>query len=195
MARLLGLPGRTDELAGADRAVARFGSLARTLGGSPLQFALKREDREVPVRLRGAQSAAQIASREQIAGEPVDPTSPRLHLHLRETVGRSPSEKLHATFVDSARGFLGDCIVASGSETGVELSACELVRRVLEMGAAGVILAHNHPSGCCVPSLNDVVATRRLAVLLETLGILLVDHLIVGRKAVTSMRVGGYLDG
>jgi DNA repair protein RadC len=61
------------------------------------------------------------------------------------------------------------------------------------VGAQGIILAHNHPSGSSEPSKADIDATRRLAGLLEELDLLLVDHLIVGRSEITSMRKGGFL--
>jgi DNA repair protein RadC len=66
-----------------------------------------------------------------------------------------------------------------------------LVERALELGAAGFLLAHNHPSGRCRPSADDVSGTLRLAEVAEALELSLIDHLIVTRTRVFSMRLGG----
>ena len=56
-----------------------------------------------------------------------------------------------------------------------------------------MILAHNHPSGSSEPSLSDIRATKALMRLLEQVDVKLIDHLVVARNCVTSMREGGYL--
>lgn len=54
--------------------------------------------------------------------------------------------------------------------------------------ACGLIIAHNHIEGDLRPSLNDIAATRRIALWLRPLGIRLVDHLIVGEGRYASLR-------
>ncbi|MGH7567750.1 MAG: JAB domain-containing protein [Gemmatimonadales bacterium] len=46
--------------------------------------------------------------------------------------------------------------------------------------AAGIVLFHNHPSGDPTPSADDLAFTRRVAVASETVGVRLIDHIIVG---------------
>ncbi len=57
--------------------------------------------------------------------------------------------------------------------------------------AAGVILAHNHPSGTLEASAEDVALTRRLVQAGEILGIRVLDHLIVSRQGYASMKEAG----
>ncbi len=57
--------------------------------------------------------------------------------------------------------------------------------------AASVIIAHNHPSGVCEPSAEDLTLTRQLAAAGRTLGIPVVDHVIVTRGRISSMREQG----
>jgi DNA repair protein RadC len=102
-------------------------------------------------------------------------------------------EKVHATFLDQRRSYITDEIVADGDGQGIALCCRWLVQRALELGASALILAHNHPSGSAEPSAADIDATHRLEGLLKSVEIELVDHLVIGREAITCMREGGYL--
>lgn len=68
-----------------------------------------------------------------------------------------------------------------------------IVRDALAWEAARIIMAHTHPSGDAEPSPDDLGATRRLVQVLRPLGVTLVDHLVIGADAVTSLRVRGAL--
>ena len=59
--------------------------------------------------------------------------------------------------------------------------------------SAGLVLAHNHPSGDATPSETDFRATRLLASAADALGCRIVDHLIYARSGVTSFRALGLL--
>ncbi len=63
----------------------------------------------------------------------------------------------------------------------------ELFRSALLAGASAVVVAHNHPSGDATPSADDRQITRRLAQAGTTLGISLLDHLVVGDEDWTSL--------
>ncbi len=65
--------------------------------------------------------------------------------------------------------------------------------RLSGLDASGVVLAHNHPSGDATPSSQDERLTRVMQRAGATLGIRIVDHLIVTRDKVTSMREAGLL--
>ena len=67
----------------------------------------------------------------------------------------------------------------------------EVVRRVLELNAAAVILAHNHPSGVAEPSPEDQRITRRLKQALALVDVQLLDHMVVGGGEVVSMAERG----
>lgn len=59
--------------------------------------------------------------------------------------------------------------------------------------AAGVILAHNHPSGNCEPSKDDFVVTQRLAAAGRLIGIEILDHIIIGKTDYFSFHKKGIL--
>ena len=59
--------------------------------------------------------------------------------------------------------------------------------------SAGIILAHNHPSGDSRPSKSDCLATRRLATAAEALGCAVIDHFVFGAADFSSFRKLGLL--
>jgi DNA repair protein RadC len=68
----------------------------------------------------------------------------------------------------------------------------EVYRTAVALGAAAVVAAHNHPSGCARPSLEDIGLTRRLARCGRLIGIELLDHLVIGHGEYTSLREHGW---
>jgi len=79
-------------------------------------------------------------------------------------------------------------LVAEGEKTRVVVSPRKLVGTALQLEAASVILAHNHPSGDSSPSRADISVTRHLANVLRSLDIALLDHIIFGHRGFTSFR-------
>jgi DNA repair protein RadC len=63
----------------------------------------------------------------------------------------------------------------------------EVFRPAVSEGAAGVILVHNHPSGDPTPSAEDRAVTRQLGSAGRAVGIPVLDHVVVGRGAYTSL--------
>lgn len=80
-----------------------------------------------------------------------------------------------------------------GTIDGTNVYPREVVKEALAANAAAVILAHNHPSGVAEPSQADERITRRLRSALELVDIRLLDHLIVGDAATTSLASRGLL--
>ena len=115
--------------------------------------------------------------------------------YLRSVVLVSPftCERGHAVFVDAGGAWLGDAPCGTGTVDALCLSLRSLLGDALRHDAAGIILAHCHPSGDCRPSGCDIAATRRLAEVASALDIALIDHLIFTADAVYSMRAGGWL--
>lgn len=114
---------------------------------------------------------------------------------LRAMVVGPPSsgERFHAMFFDERQSCLGDAPVGSGRTGTIGFRMRELFGRALAVGASGILVAHNHPSGLCRPSQLDINATRRLKTIATALDIELLDHLIFTQDAVYSMRAGGTL--
>ncbi len=80
-----------------------------------------------------------------------------------------------------------------GTIDGTSVYPREVVKEALSVNAAAVILAHNHPSGVSEPSQADERITRRLKSALELVDIRLLDHLIIGDGAATSLARRGLI--
>jgi DNA repair protein RadC len=77
----------------------------------------------------------------------------------------------------------GFCPVAGGALMHVSVTAREVFAPAIERRAAAVVLAHNHPSGDPSPSREDISFTDRMVQAGAVLGIHVMDHLVVSRRA------------
>lgn len=80
-----------------------------------------------------------------------------------------------------------------GNENETSFPVREIIADALIHRSAGIVLAHNHPSGDPRPSDSDLRATRRLATAADALDCAVLDHLVFGGGACTSLRRLGYL--
>ena len=69
----------------------------------------------------------------------------------------------------------------------------EIFKSALKHAAAGIIVAHNHPSGDPTPSREDISATMTIKEAGQVMGIPLLDHLIIGHGRWTSLRANGVI--
>jgi len=69
-------------------------------------------------------------------------------------------------------------VVSTGSLTATDFPMRKIADYALRHNARYAYIAHNHPSGHCVPSQKDLKATRFISELLEKIGVMLVDHII-----------------
>lgn len=96
--------------------------------------------------------------------------------------------------LDSRDRLLRTCIVSRGGPTSVPIDVKEILRSADMPGTTGIILAHNHPSDNVLPSDEDIAMTDRLVQALDSMGIRLVDHLIIGLGKFLSMRNARYME-
>jgi DNA repair protein RadC len=81
----------------------------------------------------------------------------------------------------------------SGTLTQTSVFPREVVRRALHHNAAGMIFAHNHPSGVAEPSHADETLTQALKQALALVDVRVLDHFIIGRGATLSFAERGLL--
>lgn len=80
-----------------------------------------------------------------------------------------------------------------GDETSAAFPLRQIVADAVIHDSAGLVLAHNHPSGNPMPSESDLNATRRLATVVQALDCAILDHLIFAGTQCTSFRKLGLL--
>ncbi len=77
--------------------------------------------------------------------------------------------------------------VGEGSVNSANVPIRRVVEIALGVNASSVILAHNHPSGLALPSADDIQTTHRLAMALDAVDIVLVDHIVVSNDDYVSI--------
>ena len=85
-------------------------------------------------------------------------------------------------------------LVSLGSLNAAVVTPREVFRRAIIEGTASLIIAHNHPSGDCIPSREDNISTRALVQSGKILQIPVIEHLIFSTEGYYSMREHGALD-
>ena len=77
--------------------------------------------------------------------------------------------------------------ISHGTVSNCIVTPREIFNRALMIGATGIILVHNHPSGYPEPSYEDLCITRRIKQAGELIGIELLDHIIIGENNFISL--------
>jgi DNA repair protein RadC len=80
-----------------------------------------------------------------------------------------------------------------GGPSGAQFPIRSIIADAALRGSAGVVLAHNHPSGDASPSESDRRATRRLAEAAQAIDLTIVDHIIFAGTECRSFRRMGLL--
>jgi DNA repair protein RadC len=171
-----------------------FGSLPAALAATRGEQ-LRAAEGEVRVvqQLRAVRQASVHSRRMALDHRPVIGNERAVLEYLLDVQGSEIVEAVRVLFLDARNHLIRDEIATRGSVHEAPIYVREIIARALELGATGIILAHNHPSGDAEPSLTDEEMTASLATAAETMGIILHDHLIVARADHFSFRSAGLL--
>jgi DNA repair protein RadC len=113
--------------------------------------------------------------------------------YLRLTLAALPYEAFMALFVDSQNRLLAARELFRGTLAQTSVYPREVVKAALAENAAGVIFAHNHPSGVAEPSRADELLTSSLKQALALVDIRTLDHFVVAGQQVVSFAERGLL--
>ncbi|WP_250471472.1 DNA repair protein RadC [Caballeronia sp. GAFFF1] len=172
----------------------RFGSLRSMLGASAAELSAERGIGE-------ARAATLIAVSELCRRALAERARERLLLNspgavedfLRLKIGTRPNEVFIGIYLDARHQLLDICEEARGSLTRVAVYPREIVKRALSLNAAGLIVAHNHPSGGIQPSAGDRKLTRTLQDALSLIDVKLLDHMVIASNDIFSFAREGWL--
>jgi DNA repair protein RadC len=167
----------------------RFGSLGAVVTAEPTKImeVVRGDDLSVML-LKAVRAASKAILREPLEDRPIIGSASALMDYLSVTMRHEPTEATRILFLDRKNALIRDEIQQRGTVDHTPLYPREVVRRVIELGASAIILVHNHPSGDPTPSQSDIEMTRRLAAALNTISVVLHDHVIVGRNKEISLR-------
>jgi DNA repair protein RadC len=108
--------------------------------------------------------------------------------YCRASMAFEAREVFRILFLDKRNALIADEIQQIGTVDHTPVYPREVVKRALEVSATAVILVHNHPSGDPTPSQADIAMTRQIVEAGKPLGILVHDHIIIGKNGHTSMK-------
>lgn len=103
--------------------------------------------------------------------------------HVFPRIGEYLQEEMWALHLNAREQITHDVLVSRGTLDGSLAHPAIIFRDAIRLGAARVIIVHNHPSGCPDPSRADVLVTRRLRLAGELLDVPLLDHIVIAKGA------------
>ena len=104
------------------------------------------------------------------------------------------TEAFYVVALNAQCKILGARQISEGSLSEVSAYPRMVMETALNYNAHSVLLCHNHPGGTCAPSPEDIASTLQLQRLLNGVGILVLDHIIIANDAAYSMIQHGDID-
>ncbi|MGI9387226.1 MAG: JAB domain-containing protein, partial [Methyloligellaceae bacterium] len=108
-------------------------------------------------------------------------------------MGYENREQFRVLFLDKRNRIIADEVQQIGTVDHTPVYTREVVKRALELSSTAIILLHNHPSGDPEPSRADIAMTRQIVDAARNLGIVVHDHIVIGREGHVSFKGRGLL--
>jgi len=174
--------------------VERFGSFQRVLSAPPQQLAEVKGLKEAGiVAIKAAQAAALRLAKAEAMERPVMASWQKVLDYCRASMAYDSRESFRLLFLDRKNRLIADEVQQRGTIDHTPVYPREVVGRALELGAAALIMVHNHPSGDATPSRADIEMTEAVKSAAEKLGIALHDHIVIGGDGHASMKGMGLI--
>lgn len=167
----------------------RFGTLTEVLAAP--RERLKEVDGvgdRVADELKLIRAFAERTAGEAVRKRPVLSSWSALLQYCRAAMAFEEREQFRIIFLDKRNTLIADEVQQTGTVDHTPVYPREVIRRALELSATAVILVHNHPSGDPTPSRADIQMTETIVEVGKPLGIIVHDHLIIGRDGHTSFK-------
>ena len=169
--------------------IARFGSFAEVISAPEDRLAeVSGIGEAVITELKIVRAAALKLASQQARKRTVFHGWSDLLDYCRASMAYAPREEFRILFLDRKNALIMDEVQQVGTIDHTPVYPREVIRRALELSAASLILAHNHPSGDPTPSRADIEMTKQIIEAAEPLGIKVYDHIIVARDGHASMK-------
>ncbi len=185
---------RTDTKPLAKYLIERFGSIQGVFAASPaLLKEIKGVGDNVIHTLKLHHATQGRCLREEIKGVNVLQSWQQVIDYCTATMAFDDVEQLRIFYLDQRNQVLDDVVQQTGTVNHTPIYPREVMKRALEVGATALILVHNHPSGDPTPSRADIDLTIKIQRIADDLGIVLHDHVIIGKGRHSSMKSLGVI--
>ena len=191
---LFGARPRGDMKPLAKRLLREFGSLGGLLSAEPARLvAIEGIGKSSAAYLMVVREAARRLALQEASETSVISSWDKLLSYCRVVMGRERVEQFRLLFLDKKNRLIADELQQRGTVDHTPVYPREVIKRALELGATALILVHNHPSGDPTPSQSDIDMTREIKGAAEKVGIVIHDHLVIGRDGHVSFKSRGLL--
>lgn len=178
----------------AKRLIDRFGSFAGVLNAEPgALMQVKGMGETSAAALKSVALAARRMARNEVQQKPVLGSWQALLDYLTIDMAHLTKERVRILYLDTRNRLMMDYLAQEGTVDEAAIHPREVVKQALDIGASAMILVHNHPSGNPEPSRADIQITNRIADAGRLLGIVVHDHVIVGRDGHVSLKAKGLI--
>jgi DNA repair protein RadC len=168
--------------------IKHLGDLRAVLNADPQSF--KKVHGLGDVRYVQLQAVKEICRRSDfiyLQKETQITNSKQTYAYLKKRMRDYKNETFAALFLDNQHRIIAYEELFSGTINSATVHPRPIVERVLQLNAASVILAHNHPSGVSDASYQDLAVTERIRNALELVDARLLDHIVIGDNEVYSI--------
>jgi DNA repair protein RadC len=169
--------------------LAHFGSFTEALNAPEERL------KEVPglgeaaiTEIKLVRAAALRLVRGEVLERPVLASWSQVLDYCRASMGFEAKEQFRILFLDKRNQIIADEVQQKGTVDHTPVYVREVVKRALELSATAIVLVHNHPSGDPTPSRADIEMTKQIVSAAKNLGIVVHDHIIVGKQGHASFR-------
>ena len=166
----------------------QFGSLAEVMSADIAALAAAGLSLPAIAGVKFVREVALRFLRADLHDRPVVGSWDKLIDYCNAQIAYSKVEEFHILFLDRKNALIKDERHQRGTIDHTPVYTREVIKRALDLGAASLILVHNHPSGDPAPSAADIAVTNDIIKTAAALGIAVHDHLIIGRGGHTSLR-------
>ena len=177
----------------ADKLLRESGGLAELLTNQEAATSTDLKKGSIRPELAVVLELAKRAAAQQLQARDVFASPEAVKNYLQMHLARKPQEHFAVLFLDAQNRLIELRVMFQGTLTQTSVYPREIVAAVLEIGAAGVVLAHNHPSGTVQPSRADEALTQTIKAALTLVDVRVLDHVIVAPGAALSMAERGLL--
>ena len=178
----------------AKELIEKFGSFAEVIAAPTDRLTeVSGISDKIAIDLKLIKAAATKLGRETVMGAPILSSWSALMDYCRSAMQFEPREQFRVLFLDKKNRLMADEIMGHGTVDRAPVYPREVIKRSLDLGATAIILAHNHPSGDPTPSQSDIDMTHKIIDAAQTIGIVVHDHIIIGRNDIVSFKTLGIL--
>lgn len=172
----------------------KFGDFNRVLSAPRARLnSIKGVGDAVVQELKIVEAASHRLARSRVLKTHVISTWEAILDYCHTTMAHRETEQFRVLFLDRKNTLIADEEQARGTVDHVPVYPREVMKRALELNASAIILVHNHPSGDPTPSDADITMTSQICDAAQALGLVVHDHLIIGKSTELSFRSSGYL--